>query len=89
MPELFNFTIIFLLPFPNQVEPIIQAGHVGMVHHMLLCDCGNGLSTQYLNYSGECYGPNMPPAITRCAGFSAIAAWAIGGKVSCLAYCGY
>jgi len=81
--------MIFFSPFPNQVEPIIQAGHVGMVHHMLLYDCGNGFSRQYLNYSGECYGPDMPPAITQCAGFSAIAAWAIGGKVSNLACYGH
>ena len=66
----------------NQVEPIIQAGHEGMVHHMLLYECPDDITRQHLNYSGECYGPNMPPAITQCAGFSAITSWAIGGKVS-------
>ncbi|XP_020615016.1 DBH-like monooxygenase protein 1 isoform X2 [Orbicella faveolata] len=63
-----------------KVEPVIQAGHEGMVHHMLLYECRDDFKREYLNYSGECYGPNMPPAITQCAGSAAIAAWAIGGK---------
>ena len=53
-----------------------------MVHHLLLYECEDNFTKQYLNYSGECYGPNMPPAFTQCAGFGTIAAWAIGGKVS-------
>jgi len=60
-----------------------------MVHHMLLYECRDDFKREYLNYSGECYGPNMPPAITQCAGSAAIAAWAIGGKVSSLEYYGY
>jgi len=63
-----------------KVEPVIQAGHEGMVHHMLLYECRRNFTRQYLNYSGECYGPNMPPAITQCAGLATIAAWGIGGK---------
>ena len=53
-----------------------------MVHHMLLYECRDDITRQHLNYSGECYGPNMPPAITQCAGSAAVASWAIGGKVS-------
>ncbi|KAL9960044.1 hypothetical protein ACROYT_G033439 [Oculina patagonica] len=63
-----------------KVEPIIQAGHVGMVHHMLLYECNDNFPRHHLNYIGQCYGPNMPPAIAQCAGISAIASWAIGGK---------
>lgn len=63
-----------------KVEPIVQAGHKGMVHHIMLYECRDDFPRQVLNYSGDCNGPNVPPAIDECGGFSAIAAWSIGGK---------
>lgn len=62
------------------VEPIIQSGHEGIVHHMLLYECSDNFPTHHLNYTGNCYGPDMPPPGKDCAGASAFAAWAIGGK---------
>lgn len=53
-----------------------------MVHHMLLYECAENFPRHHVNYVGQCYGPNMPPAIEQCAGVSAIASWGIGGKVS-------
>lgn len=63
-----------------KVEPVIQAGNEGVVHHMLLYECSDTFPDHHLNYTGQCYAQNMPPAIKECAGASAMAAWAIGGK---------
>ena len=52
-----------------------------MVHHMLLYECSYDFPDDHLNYTGDCYGSNMPPPIKACSGVSAIAGWAIGGKV--------
>lgn len=62
------------------VEPVIQAGHEGIVHHMLLYECSDHYPTHLLNYTGACYSSNMPPPGRECVGVSTIAAWAIGGK---------
>ena len=53
-----------------------------MVHHILLYECRSDYPKQLLNYSGECYLPNMPEAFLQCAGFAAMEAWAIGATVS-------
>ncbi|XP_020625361.1 DBH-like monooxygenase protein 1 [Orbicella faveolata] len=63
-----------------EVEPVIQVGHEGVVHHMLLYECNDTFPDHHLNYTGHCYTRNMPPAIAECTGGSAMAAWAIGGK---------
>ena len=68
--------------FQTQVEPIIQAGHEGVVHHMLLYECSDHFPEHHLNYTGSCYASNMPPAVEECTGVTSIAAWAIGGDVS-------
>ena len=65
-----------------KIEPIIQEGHEGIVHHIVLYECKDDFPKRHLNYTGRCFGPNMPPAVDQCAGLSAIASWAIGGKVS-------
>ncbi len=49
---------------------------------MLVYECSDNFPKHHLNYTGMCYSSNMPPAIEECAGITAIAAWAIGGKVS-------
>ena len=58
-----------------------------MVHHMLLYECNDTFPDHLLNYTGQCYARNMPPAIAKCAGSSAMAAWAIGGKVGKVLFC--
>ncbi|KAL9960045.1 hypothetical protein ACROYT_G033442 [Oculina patagonica] len=77
---------VFEIPKLNEthhivkVEPIIQAGHEGVVHHMLLYECSDNFPKHHLNYTGMCYASNMPPEVEECTGVTAIAAWAIGGK---------
>ena len=65
-----------------QFEPIIQSGHEGVVHHILLYECSDNFPKHHMNYTGRCYGPDMPPPVEDCTGVTTIAAWAIGGKVS-------
>lgn len=64
-----------------QVEPVIQAGNEGVVHHMILYQCDHeNFPQSNLSYEGVLDSPDMPPAVEKCAGPSTIAAWAIGGK---------
>ncbi|CAH3166161.1 unnamed protein product [Porites evermanni] len=62
-----------------KVEPIVQKGHEGLVHHILVYECSYDFPTAFLNHSGHCYDRSTPEAIMRCAGQSTVAAWAIGG----------
>ena len=64
------------------MEPIVQKGHEGLVHHILVYECSYDFPTAFLNHSGHCYDRSTPQAIMRCAGQSTVAAWAIGGGVS-------
>lgn len=89
------FTSVYLLFSPSvnvylsviniiyfQVEPIIQKGHDGLVHHILLYECSRDFPRAFLNHSGRCYDEKTTPeAIMKCAGESTVAAWAIGGGV--------
>ncbi|XP_068719204.1 DBH-like monooxygenase protein 1 [Montipora capricornis] len=63
-----------------KIEPLIQLGNEGVVHHILLYECRDDFPVHHLNYSGKCYRSNMPPPLRECTGRSAIAGWAIGGK---------
>ncbi|XP_068702591.1 DBH-like monooxygenase protein 1 [Montipora foliosa] len=63
-----------------QIDPVIQAGHEGVVHHMLLYQCRDDVPEHHLNYTGRCYSSNMPPPLRQCSGSSTIFAWAVGGK---------
>jgi len=63
-----------------EIEPVIQADHEGVVHHMLLYECSDTFPDHHLNYTGHCYASNMPPAVKECTGQAVMAAWAIGGK---------
>ena len=63
-----------------QVDPLIQAGNVGKVHHILLFDCpshpsGDGL---YENYCFHNDSGVMPASVLSCRGGSMIAGWGIG-----------
>ena len=77
----------FVLLIQTQVEPVIQAGNEGVVHHMLLYECNDTFPDHHLNYTGHCYARNMPPAVADCRGGSAMFAWAIGGKVGNVQFC--
>ncbi|KAL9974730.1 hypothetical protein ACROYT_G011809 [Oculina patagonica] len=63
-----------------QIDPIIQEGNEGIVHHMLLYECKDDFPRSNLSYEGFLGSPDMPPAVKECAGPSVIAGWAIGGK---------
>ena len=67
--------------FLFQIDPIIQEGNEGIVHHMLLYECSDDFPRSNLSYQGTIFSPDMPPAVRECAGPSVITAWAIGGKV--------
>ncbi|CAH3115490.1 unnamed protein product [Porites lobata] len=65
-----------------KIEPVIQSGHEGVVHHMLVFQCSDDFPKELLNNTAfRCYASNMPPEIRGCAGLTPIiAGWAIGGK---------
>lgn len=63
------------------MEPIVQKGHEGLVHHILLYECPDSFPTSFLNHSGLCYDKATPHEIMECAGQSTVADWAIGGGV--------
>ena len=63
------------------MDPIVQAGHEGVVHHIVVYECRDDYPDHHLNITGQCYSPDMPPPAAKCAGATAIAAWAIGGNV--------
>ena len=67
--------------FLFQIDPIIQEGNEGVVHHMLLYECSDDFPKSSLSYEGTLDSPDMPPAVKECAGPSIITAWAIGGQV--------
>lgn len=70
------------LRFPSQIEPVVQEGNEGVVHHILLYQCDhNNFPSSNLSYEGVGDSPDMPPAVKSCTGPSTIAAWAIGGEV--------
>ncbi|XP_073252711.1 DBH-like monooxygenase protein 1 [Porites lutea] len=77
---------VFEIPKLNEthhivkIEPVIQADHEGVVHHILVYECSDDFPKHLLNYTGRCYASNMPPQIKECAGLVTIAGWAIGGK---------
>ena len=63
------------------MDPIIQVGHEGVVHHIIVYECRDDFPDHHLNYTGRCYSSDMPPPVARCTGFTIIAGWAIGGNV--------
>ena len=72
---------LFYQHFP-QVDPIIQKGHEGLVHHIVLYECSHDFPRAFLNHSGHCFENSAPRAVMKCAGESIMAAWAIGGGVT-------
>ncbi|KAL9974725.1 hypothetical protein ACROYT_G011804 [Oculina patagonica] len=62
-----------------KIEPMIQKGNEGVVHHMILYKCRDDFPRSNLSYQGFLRSPDMPPDVEECAGPSAIAGWAVGG----------
>ncbi|UYV63648.1 MOXD1 [Cordylochernes scorpioides] len=66
-----------------KVEPNIQPGNEGLVHHVILYHCldrGEDEAEPYVDHPGhECHHPNMPNVFDWCEGV--FAAWGIGGEV--------
>ena len=65
-----------------QVAPIVQKGHEGLVHHILVYQCPHDFPPNNVSHSAPCDSPDMPPDILRCQGMEPVAAWALGGSVS-------
>ncbi|XP_044179878.1 DBH-like monooxygenase protein 1 isoform X2 [Acropora millepora] len=63
-----------------QMNPVIQAGHEGVVMHILVCEYNDDLPDHFLHYTGPCFRPEVPPPAFRCTEATTIAAWAIGGN---------
>jgi len=57
-------------------EPVIQAGHEKLVHHMLLYYCQGKVDPSLAGLSYNCY-KERPPQLHNC--YSVMVAWAIGG----------
>ena len=68
-----------------QIDPIVQAGNEGVVHHMILYECGDNFPQIHVDFEGKTNSPDMPPPVLQCIGLSIITAWAIGGQVGMLA----
>ena len=66
-----------------KIEPLVQANHKKLVHHILIYTCHAGLDP-YLDTSWDCFdSPNsIPLSIQACILSAEIAGWAIGGLVS-------
>jgi len=62
-----------------RIDPIIQEGNQGVVHHMVLYECSDDFPRSNVSYEGTLDSPDMPPAVEDCAGPTVIVAWAVGG----------
>ncbi|KAL9974729.1 hypothetical protein ACROYT_G011808 [Oculina patagonica] len=63
-----------------KIDPIIQEGNEGVVHHMVVYECKDDFPRSNLSYEGFLGSPDMPPAVDECHGTSFFAVWAIGGQ---------
>ncbi|XP_062515714.1 DBH-like monooxygenase protein 1 [Corticium candelabrum] len=61
-------------------EPVVQANHEELVHHILIYTCHDAVSP-YLDMSWDCDNPpdSVPGSVRGCRGMSQIAVWAVGG----------
>ena len=64
-----------------QIEPYIQKGNEGFVHHYIIYECEGNFTDDDLNEGANCYSSaNMP--YRSCQKADLIAGWAVGGEVS-------
>ena len=67
---------MFLCKF-KQFEAVIEKGHEGLAHHMIVYKCP-GIDSKYVGTVYECYDPqykHLEPCGVQFAG------WAVGGQV--------
>ncbi|XP_066461665.1 DBH-like monooxygenase protein 1 isoform X1 [Eleutherodactylus coqui] len=76
--QMFKMPILTKKHHIIKVEPLIQKGHEGFVHHILLYQCEREAGDTVLEYGHECYHPNMPDVFLTCE--TVLFAWAIGGE---------
>ncbi|EDV25405.1 expressed hypothetical protein [Trichoplax adhaerens] len=61
-----------------KIDPIIQKGHSGLVHHILVYDCV--FDEKFHGSSHDCDSRNMPQGLRGCRGATVIGAWAVGAE---------
>ena len=62
-----------------QFEPVIQPGHEGLVHHIILYACYGEMGDHNHGRAWDCIWDIMPNQ-QKCS--AAMLVWAIGGNVS-------
>jgi len=68
------------LPVAIQVEPYIQKGNEGFVHHYVIYECDGNFTENDFDEGVDCFATaNMP--YRRCQKADLLAAWAVGGEV--------
>ena len=64
----------------TQYEPYLDKGNEGMVHHLIVYECGGNFTEDDLGVGINCFNySNMP--FTRCRSGSLLGGWAIGAEV--------
>lgn len=46
-----------------QIDPIVQAGNEGVVHHMILYEYGDNFPQIHVDFEGTINSPDMPPPV--------------------------
>ncbi|XP_054157733.1 dopamine beta-hydroxylase-like [Oppia nitens] len=59
-----------------QYEAVIDSGNEALVHHMELFHCEVSAEDSLSDYSGNCFAPEKPAAMSACS--RVISAWAMG-----------
>ncbi|XP_066019013.1 LOW QUALITY PROTEIN: DBH-like monooxygenase protein 1 [Pocillopora verrucosa] len=63
----------------TKVEPLVQKGNEGFVHHLILYECEGNFTENDYDQGRDCMDTaNMPYA--RCRDASIVVAWAVGGE---------
>ncbi|XP_022806766.1 DBH-like monooxygenase protein 1 [Stylophora pistillata] len=63
----------------TKVEPLVQKGNEGFVHHLILYECEGNYTESDYDQGKDCMDTaNMPYA--RCRDASIVVAWAVGGE---------
>ena len=63
---------------------MIDNGHKGLVHHMVIYICDNDFDEEALNQPNDCFHPRLPETIDRCGLRPVLMAWAMGVMVCSL-----
>ena len=82
---LFSFIFIeyldYLLFLSLQIEPYIQKGNEGFVHHFLVYECHGDYNESHYGFGVDCKDiANMP--FLKCFYGKVLAVWGVGGEVN-------